>query len=112
MSKSKSLYRLKNWSEYDASLKQRGSFTFWLTPEVIPESAKNWSEYDASLKQRGSFTFWLTPEVIPEWLNQKKTGPRGASNNYSDTAIEFMVTIQSWFSLAGRQTLMFCGTYI
>ncbi|WP_161564336.1 MULTISPECIES: transposase [unclassified Okeania] len=83
MSKSKSLYRLKNWSEYDASL-----------------------------KQRGSFTFWLTPEVIPEWLNQKKTGPRGASNNYSDTAIEFMVTIQSWFSLAGRQTLMFCGTYI
>ncbi|NET43988.1 transposase [Okeania sp. SIO2B3] len=83
MSKSKSLYRLKNWSEYDTSL-----------------------------KQRGSLTFWLTPEVIQEWLNQKKTGRRGASNNYSETAIEFMVTIQSLFSLAGRQTLMFCGIYI
>ena len=37
---------------------------------------KNWSEYDASLKQRGSITFWLTPEVVQEWLNKTKTGPR------------------------------------
>nr|WP_287287162.1 MULTISPECIES: IS5 family transposase [unclassified Okeania] len=65
---------------------------------------KNWSEYDASLKQRGSLTFWLTPEAIEQWLNQKKTGRRGASNNYSDTAIELMVTMQSLYSLAGRQT--------
>ena len=65
---------------------------------------KNSSEYDASLKQRGSITFWLTPEVVQEWLNQTKTGRRGTSNRYSDTAIEFMVTIQSIFGLAGRQT--------
>ena len=64
---------------------------------------KNWSEYDASLKQRGSLTFWLTPEVVQEWLNHTKTGGRGASSNYSDTAIEFMVTIQSMFCLAGHQ---------
>ncbi|NEP92993.1 MAG: IS5/IS1182 family transposase, partial [Okeania sp. SIO2G4] len=36
-SNSKSLYRLKNWSEYDASLKQRGSLTFWLTPEAMEQ---------------------------------------------------------------------------
>lgn len=65
---------------------------------------KNWSEYDASLKQRGNVTFWLTSEVVQEWLNQTKTGCRGASNSYTDTAIEFMVTIQSMFGLAGRQT--------
>ena len=64
----------------------------------------NWSEYDASLKQRWSLTFWLTPEAIQQWLNQKKTGRRGASNNYSDTAIELMVSMQSLYSLAGRQT--------
>ncbi len=57
-------------------------------------------------------TFWLTDEVIEQWINQQKTGRRGASNSYSDTAIEFMVSIQSLFSLAGRQTLMFCGIYI
>ncbi|NEN87636.1 MAG: hypothetical protein F6K48_01345 [Okeania sp. SIO3H1] len=46
----------------------------------------NWSEYDASLKQRGSLTFWLTLEVIEQWVNQEKTGRRGASNTYSDVA--------------------------
>lgn len=64
----------------------------------------NWSEYDASLRQRGSLTFWLNDEVIEQWLNQERTGRRGASKTYSDTAIEFMVTIQSLFGLAGRQT--------
>ncbi len=64
----------------------------------------NWSEYDASLRQRGSLTFWLNDEVIEQWVNQERTGRRGASNTYSDTAIEFMVTIQSLFGLAGRQT--------
>ena len=43
---------------------------------------KNWSEYDGSLKQRGSLTFWLSPEVIEQWLNYKKTGRKGASNTY------------------------------
>ena len=59
---------------------------------------------DASLRQRGSLTFWLNDEVIEQWVNQQKTGRRGASNTYSNTAIEFMVTIQSLFGLAGGQT--------
>ena len=46
----------------------------------------NWSEYDASLKHRGSLTFWLSPEVMEQWLNPKKTGSQGASNTYSDVA--------------------------
>ncbi|MBS9771746.1 transposase [Trichodesmium erythraeum] len=39
---------------------------------------------DASLKPRGSLTFWLSQEVIEQWLNQNKTGLRGASNTYSN----------------------------
>ena len=62
------------------------------------------SEYDASLKHIGSLTFWLNDEVIEQWVSQERTGRRGASNTYSDIAIQFMVTIQSLFSLAGRQT--------
>ncbi|NES73440.1 MAG: hypothetical protein F6K24_53750 [Okeania sp. SIO2D1] len=65
---------------------------------------KNWSEYDASLKQRGSLTFWLSPEVIEQWLNYKKTGRKGASNTYSNVAIELMATLSALYSLAGRQT--------
>ncbi|NES08419.1 MAG: hypothetical protein F6K22_40160 [Okeania sp. SIO2F4] len=60
----------------------------------------NWSEYDASLKHRGSLTFWLSREVIEQWVSQQKTGGRGASNSYSDVAIELMVCVSSLFRLA------------
>ncbi|MCL2925134.1 MAG: transposase [Trichodesmium sp. MAG_R04] len=65
---------------------------------------KNWSEYNASLKQRGFLTFWLNQEVIDQWLNQKKTGRKGASNTYSNVAIELMGTLSTLYSLVGRQT--------
>lgn len=65
---------------------------------------RNWNAYDAALKQRGSITFWVNEEIIEQWSNQQKTGRKGASNYYSDTAIATMGTIQSVFHLAGRQT--------
>ncbi|MBE9207778.1 IS5 family transposase [Nostoc sp. LEGE 06077] len=64
---------------------------------------KNWNAYDAALKQRGSITFWVNEEVIEQWHNEQKTGKKGASNYYSDTAIATMGTIQSVFHLPGRQ---------
>lgn len=64
---------------------------------------RNWKEYDAALKQRGSITFWVSEEVVEQWRNEKKTGRKGASNYYSDVAIATMGTIQSVFHLAGRQ---------
>lgn len=65
---------------------------------------RNWSEYNAGLKQRGSITFWLSTDVIEKWLATEKTGRRGASTIYNDVAIATMSTIKSIFSLAGRQT--------
>lgn len=65
---------------------------------------RNWKEYDAGLKQRGSISFWVSEEMIEQWRNEQKTGRKGASNYYSDVAIATMGTIQSLFHLAGRQT--------
>lgn len=65
---------------------------------------RNWSQYNAALKQRGSLTFWMDETVIARWINQQKTGRRGASNHYSDGAIALMATVQSLFNLPGRQT--------
>lgn len=65
---------------------------------------RNWKEYDAALKQRGSITFWVSEDVIEQWNNPEKTGKRGASNEYSDLAIATMATVKSLFHLAGRQT--------
>ncbi|MEO0537638.1 MAG: IS5 family transposase [Cyanobacteria bacterium P01_A01_bin.123] len=64
---------------------------------------RNWSEYTAGLKQRGSLIFWVTDEVLEQWLIQDKTGHRGASPTYSDLAIATVATLKSLFHLAGRQ---------
>ena len=64
---------------------------------------RNWSEYNAGLKRRGSITFWLSTDVIDKWLVKQKTGKRGASTTYNDVAIATMSTIKSIFGLAGRQ---------
>ncbi|MDJ0637177.1 MAG: transposase [Xenococcaceae cyanobacterium MO_188.B29] len=60
---------------------------------------RNWSKYNAALKQRGSLTFWVDEEVLAGWLNKKKTGKRGASLTYSDLAIATMSTRGSLFNL-------------
>ncbi|MDE5068576.1 MAG: transposase [Trichodesmium sp. St16_bin4-tuft] len=65
---------------------------------------KNWSEYDASLKQLGSLTFCLSPDVIKQWLSQKETGQKGVPDTYSNVAIELIAKLKSLFSLAGGQT--------
>ncbi len=65
---------------------------------------RHWREYDAALKNRGSLTFWVDDEVLSGWLNEQKTGKRGASKTYSDLAIATMSTLGSVMRLAGRQT--------
>ena len=39
---------------------------------------KNWSQYNEALKNRGSLTFWVEEEVLQGWYNEEKTGKRGA----------------------------------
>ncbi|WP_404786890.1 IS5 family transposase [Altericista sp. CCNU0014] len=64
---------------------------------------RNWSEYNAALKQRGSLTFWVSEEALEQWLETEKTGQRGASRTYSNTAIEVMATLKAIYRWAGRQ---------
>ena len=63
---------------------------------------RNWSEYNAGLKQRGSLTFWMSPDVLANWKVEEKTGKPGASCTYTDQAITTMVGLKSAFSLSGR----------
>ena len=28
-------YRVRNWAAYESGLKQRGSLTFWITPQAL-----------------------------------------------------------------------------
>lgn len=64
---------------------------------------RNWTEYDTSLRRRGSLTFWLSQELIDNWTMKEKTGERGASRTYSDAAIETLAMVKYLFHQASRQ---------
>src|SRR5215813_4930088 len=65
---------------------------------------RNWSEYNASLKKRGSLTVWVSSEAVENWTTDELTGEPGASPTYTDLAIETMAIVQAIYGLAGRQT--------
>jgi Transposase DDE domain len=62
---------------------------------------KNWSEYDKALVQRGSLTFWLSDDFEKAWLyvGEKQ---RGSQFDYSDQAILLMLTVKEVFHLTNR----------
>jgi hypothetical protein len=64
---------------------------------------RNWSEYNAGLKQRGSLTFWIDESVLEQWIVPNLSGKPGASMVYSDLAIMTMATVKAVYRLAGRQ---------
>lgn len=64
---------------------------------------QNWTAYENALVQRGSITFWLSDDVEQIWIyNGEKQ--RGSQFDYSDKAIEIMLTIKEVFHLTNRQT--------
>ncbi|MBE9033398.1 IS5 family transposase [filamentous cyanobacterium LEGE 11480] len=73
---------------------------------------RNWSEYNVGLTQRGSLTFWLDASVISSWVLPCLSGRRGASQRYSDIAIATFVTVKSVYGLAGRQTAGFLASLL
>ena len=64
---------------------------------------RNWPEYDTSLRQRGSLTFWVSQELIDNWTSTEKTGARGASPKYTASAIETLAVVKFIFRQASRQ---------
>ena len=64
---------------------------------------RNWSEYDRALVQRGSLTIWVSEDVIAKWKHTGPK-QRGAQQEYSDLAIEITLTLKEVFHLTNRGT--------
>src|SRR5947208_6040972 len=62
----------------------------------------NWAEYDAGLRQRGSLTVWFTDEAIAAWRAEPRTTP-GGQPWYSPLAILTSLTLRAVFRLGRRQ---------
>ncbi len=64
---------------------------------------RNWKQYNDALVNRGSLTLWIDRATLQAWRYQ---GParRGAQPQYSDTAIECLLTLRAVFHLTLRAT--------
>jgi len=72
---------------------------------------RSWHDYDASLRQRGSLTVWVTNEAIAAWTAEPRT-TRGGQRTYSALAILTALTLRAVFRLALRQTEGLIGSVI
>jgi len=62
---------------------------------------KNWSEYDKALVQRGAITFWISADFEKTWMHTGEK-QRGSQFDYSDQAILVMLTVKEVFHLTNR----------
>ena len=66
-------------------------------------TVRNWAEYDAALRARGSLTLWVTPEALNHWAALPRSTP-GGQCFYSDLAIETSLMLRLIFRQPLRQT--------
>lgn len=64
---------------------------------------RNWRQYNQSLVNRGSITFWFSPEVIEKWYSTECPDKPGRPKFYSDDAIRCALMIKAVFHCALRQ---------
>ena len=64
---------------------------------------KNWSEYDKALVKRGSITFWIANDFEKTWFYAGKK-QRGSQYDYSEQAIVLMQTVKNVVHLPNRGT--------
>lgn len=69
---------------------------------------RNWSEYNKSLVERGSITLWISEDVLENW-HPKVEGKRlrGGQVTYSEQAIECLLMLKAVYRLPYRQTIGF-----
>jgi len=65
---------------------------------------KNWSNYNQALINRGSLTVWIDESMVEQWHHPEKSGYRGSPMTYSDVAIQCALTLREVFHLPLRAT--------
>lgn len=64
---------------------------------------RNWSEYNKALEQRGSLDIWVDEAVAKRWESKEKTGERGRPEEYQDSWIELILTLAMVYHQPLRQ---------
>lgn len=72
---------------------------------------KNWTAYNAALVQRGDVTIWFSEDAIAHW-NYTGPRQRGGVIIYSDLAIETALSLRLIYHLGFRQTEGFLASVV
>ncbi|WP_429103209.1 IS5 family transposase, partial [Aeromonas veronii] len=64
----------------------------------------NWPQYNKSLINRGSLTFWVDAEAMSNWFHHDHHGRRGRSQLYTDQTIATFLMLKGIFNLTLRAT--------
>lgn len=64
---------------------------------------RNWKQYNQSLVNRGSITFWFSDEAITKWYSAERPEKPGRPDVYSDDTIRCALIIKVVFHVALRQ---------
>lgn len=65
---------------------------------------RNWSQYNKSLVNRGSITLWVDENLAQNWHHQEPPSGRGSPKVYSALAIELCLTLKALYHLPYRAT--------
>jgi DDE family transposase len=65
---------------------------------------RNWTEYNRALTERGSLTLWIDTRSIDTWLDQDTPARRGRRRRYTDAAILCALTLREVYHLPLRAT--------
>jgi hypothetical protein len=68
---------------------------------------RNWSQYNESLKKRGSLSLWISEDAIEKWQSPKNSHFIGAPQQYSDDAILCIMALKVVYSMPYRQLIGF-----
>ena len=74
-------------------------------------AVKNWPEYEASLRKRGDLRVWIADDVADHWTVSSKRTPKG-DPIYTDLAIETVLTLRLIFHQPLRQTEGFVSSIL
>lgn len=80
--------------------------------QKIQYRVTNWPEYDRALVRRGSLTIWFDEEFLRERWRPAPTGRRGAPFQYSDLAIQALLTLKAVFDLPYRMVEGLAGSIV
>ena len=73
---------------------------------------RNWKQYNQSLVNRGSITFWFDEAAITKWYSVERSNKPGRPETYSDDAIRCGLVIKAVFRTALRALQGFLGSII